>query len=213
MAEAVRAFAPDGAGREAVPVLSALRPVVPGGGLRPGSVVGAAGALGAALVAGASRHGGADGAGGWCAVVGMPDFGVAAAAGMGAAPQRLLLVDDPGDRWPDVVAALVEAVDLVLLRPPERPGAAAVRRLSALARRHGCVLALAAFADAWPGVRLRLRVDESRWEGVGAGHGVLRARRAHVSAEGRGGVWLWLPGPSGEVVPADRGRTRLEIVA
>nr|WP_237418467.1 hypothetical protein [Actinomadura rayongensis] len=197
--------------------MSALRPVVPGGGLRPGSVVGVgghgAGTLGLALVAGASRHGGADGAGGWCAVVGMPDAGVAAAAGMGAAPQRLLLVDDPGDRWPDVVAALVEAVDLVLLRPPERPGAAAARRLSALARRHGCVLALAAFADAWPGVRLRLRVDESRWEGVGAGHGVLRARRARVSAEGRGGAWLWLPGPSGEVAPAERTRTRLEIVA
>src|SRR5690606_4368204 len=113
-----------GAG-EAVPVLPALRPVLPGG-LRPGSVVGVAGpgaaSLGAALVAGGSRHGGEDGAGGWCGVVGLPDFGVVAAAGMGAVPERLLLVDDPGDRWADVVAALCEAVDLILLCPPGRPG-------------------------------------------------------------------------------------------
>ncbi|WP_019634173.1 hypothetical protein [Actinomadura atramentaria] len=221
MAEPARTLAgplPGAAPRPAVPVLPALRTVVPGG-LRPGSLVGVAGhgsgSLGLALVAGVSRHGGPDRAGGWCAVVGLPEFGVVAAAGMGAAPERLLLVDDPGDRWADVVAALTEAVDLVLLRPPERPGAAAARRLAALARRHGCVLALAGpHAAAWPGVRLRLRVAESRWEGLGAGHGVLRARRARVTAEGRGGgAWLWLPGPAGEVAPADGGRPRLEVVA
>ncbi len=76
--------------RDTVPVLPALRPVLPGGGLRPGSVVGLGGlgaaSLGLALVAGVSRHGGADGTGGWCGVVGVPDFGVAAAAGMGWPP-------------------------------------------------------------------------------------------------------------------------------
>ncbi|MEV4006445.1 hypothetical protein [Actinomadura sp. NPDC049753] len=81
-----------GAGPGTVPVLPALRTVVPGGGLRPGSVVGldgpGAASLGLALAAGVSRHGGEDGAGGWCAVVGLPGFGVAAAAGMGAAPER-----------------------------------------------------------------------------------------------------------------------------
>ncbi|MFB4309274.1 hypothetical protein [Actinomadura sp. GTD37] len=206
-----------------LPVLPALRPVLPGGGLRPGSVVGLGGpgaaSLGLALVAGVSRHGGEDGAGGWCGVVGVPDFGVAAAAGMGAAPERLLLVDDPGDRWPDVVAALAEAVGLVLLRPPERPGSAAVRRLSALARKHGCVLALAGpFAGDWPGTRLRLRLDDVAWDGLGDGHGRLNGRRAQVTAEGRDApgagrrARLWLPAADGTVRPDETARPPLELV-
>ncbi|MBO2457186.1 hypothetical protein [Actinomadura violacea] len=206
----------------AVPVLHALRPVVPGG-LRPGSAVGldgpGAASLALALVAGVSRHGGADGEGGWCGIVGVPSFGVVAAAGMGAEPERLLLVDDPGDRWPDVVAALAEAVELVLLCPPERPGAAAVRRLSALARKHGCVLTLTGpFARDWPGVRLRLRLDAVAWEGVGDGHGRLRGRRARVVAEGRDAPGrgrradLWLPAADGGVRPAEPVRPPLEIV-
>ncbi|MFG2000741.1 hypothetical protein ACGFNU_16515 [Spirillospora sp. NPDC048911] len=190
-----------------VPVLPALRPVVPG--LRPGSIVGVAGAgaasLGLALVAGVSRHGGESGTGGWCAVVGMPEFGVAAAVGMGAAPERLLLVDEPDGRWPDVVAALIEAVDLVLVRPPERPGTAAVRRLTALARKHGCVLTVT--GHDWPGTAVRLRIDQAEWIGLGDGHGRLRGRRARIVAEGRGApgagrrTWVWLPGPDGEVAP------------
>ena len=206
-----------------VPVLPALRTVVPGGGLRPGSAVGldgpGAASLGLALVAGVSAHGGEDGAGGWCGVVGLPGFGVAAAAGMGAAPERLLLVDEPGDRWPDVVAALAEAVDLVLLCPPERPGAAAVRRLSALARKHGCVLTLTgAFARDWPGARLRLRVEDPAWEGLAEGHGRLTGRRVEVVAEGRDApgagrrAGLWLPAPDGTVRPVETARPPLELV-
>ncbi|WP_245667515.1 hypothetical protein [Actinomadura macra] len=199
------------AGPAAVPVLPALRPVIPGGGLRPGSIVGLSGpgasSLGLALVAGVGAHGGEDGTGGWCGVVGIPDFGVLAAAGMGAVPERLLLVDEPGERWPDVVAALAEAVELILLRPPERPAAAAVRRLSALARKHGCVLALTgAHAGGWPGVRLRLRLEDIAWQGLGDGHGRLRGRLADVVAEGSGAgrrARLWFPGPDGAVADDD----------
>lgn len=212
----------DRASFETVPVLPALRPVLPGG-LRPGSVVGldglGAASLGLALVAGVSLHGGEEGAGGWCGVVGLPDFGVAAAAGMGAAPERLLLVDDPGERWPDVVAALCEAVDLILLAPPERPGSAAVRRLSALARKHGSVLALTgAFASEWPGTRLRLRLEDAAWEGLADGHGRLTGRRVQVVAEGRDApgrsrrARLWLPAPDGTVKPDETVRPPLELV-
>ncbi|MEW2353897.1 hypothetical protein [Spirillospora sp. NPDC029432] len=248
MADAAPAGAPPmDAPCAGLPVLPALRPLLPGG-LRPGSAVGVAGpgsaSLGLALVAGVSRRAGeaggageADAAGaagagdggGWCAIVGLPDLGLAAAAGMGAAPERLLLVDEPGERWPDVVAALAEAVDLVLLNVVERPAAPAVRRLSALARKHGCVLALTgAYAREWPGTRLRLRVADSEWRGLGDGHGVLRGRRARVVADAPGRErdgWLWLPGPDGAVTPAgppavgpagrpDRpGRPRLDVVA
>lgn len=201
-----------------MPVLPALRAVVPGGGLRPGSVVGVqgpgSGSLGLALVAGVSRHGG------WCAAVGLPEFGVLAAAGMGAEPERLLLVDDPGDRWGDVVAALIEAVDLILIRPPERPGPAIVRRLGALARKHGCVLTVTgSAARAWDGAQLRLHIDRSEWTGLGDGHGHLHGRRARITAEGRGaagparGTWVWMPGPDGTVSTVEETRPSLEVVA
>jgi hypothetical protein len=210
-----------------VPVLPALRPVLPDGGLRPGSVVcvdgPGAGSLGLALIAGASQDLSSRG-GGWCAVVGLPEFGVVAAAGMGADPARLLLVDEPGDRWPDVLAALFEAVDLVLVRLPQRPAqrlAPAVgRRLTALARKHGCVLAV---AGTWEGAQLRLRVDTTEWTGLGDGHGQLLGRRARVIADGRGAAargreaWVWLPGPDGLVSSAEETPTsrhgRLEVVA
>ncbi|HEY8480523.1 MAG TPA: hypothetical protein VIL71_11890 [Spirillospora sp.] len=222
MPDTVSVGASAGAPAGTLPVLPALRPAVPGG-LRPGSVVGVEGpgaaSLGLALVAGVSRHGGENGAGGWCGVVGLRDFGVVAAVDMGAAPERLLLVDDPGERWPDVVAALCEAVDLILLRPPERPGSAAVRRLPALARRHGCVLALTGpSAREWPGVRLRLRLDGGVWEGLGDGHGRLTGRRVQIVAEGRDApgrgrrARVWLPAPDGSVVPDETARPPLELV-
>jgi hypothetical protein len=206
--------------RETVPVLPALRPIVPGGGLRPGSAVELAGqgsgSLGLALLAGVSRHGG------WCAAVGLPELGVLSAAGMGVEPERLLLVDDPAGRWPDVSAALLEAVDLVLLRPPDRPAAAVVRRLNALARKHGSVLAVN--GQPWEGARLRLEVSESHWTGLGDGHGHLRGRQARVTAHGRGAAtqgrdaWIWLPGHDGTVSTAELHRPTLprpslEVVA
>jgi hypothetical protein len=210
---------------ELVPVLPALRPLLPAAGLRPGSVVcvhgPGAGSLGLALIAGACQDPSASG--GWCAAVGLPEFGVVAAAGMGADPGRLLLVDEPGDRWPDVLAALFEAVGLVLVRlpphPAQRPAPGVMRRLTVLARRHGCVLAV---AGDWQGAQLRLRVDTTEWTGLGDGHGHLMGRRARVVAEGRGAAargretWIWLPGPDGLVAPATppaTRRNRLEVVA
>jgi hypothetical protein len=222
LVESVPAGVP--AGDDLVPVLPALRPVIPGGGLRPGWVVsvggsgaGAPGAasLGLALIAGAAGNGG------WCAAVGLPDLGLVAAAGMGAEPERLLLVDDPGDRWPDVVAALIDAVDLVLVRPRARagPSSTLTRRLAALARRGRCVLV----ADGdWGGAQLRLGVAAADWTGPGAGAGHLTSRRAHVVATGKGAAgpgrsaWIWLPGPDGAVAPAAApaaGRPTLEVVA
>jgi hypothetical protein len=188
---------------EPLPVLAALRPLVPGGGLRPGWVVGLDGpgstSLGLALMAGVTAGEG------WCAAVGLPDFGVVAAAEMGVDPERLLLVDRPGPRWPDVVAALAEVAELILVRPPERAGSVTRRRLAALGRRDRCALAV---CGEWEGAQLRLRVAASEWIGIGAGHGHLRGRRARVVAGGRGAAgphrsaWMWLPGADGTVTPA-----------
>src|SRR5215475_15543951 len=99
-------------GPGALPVLPALAGLLPAG-LPRGSVIatGAWGLLCLALAAAAS------GAGAWCAIAGLPALGVAAAAGAGLDPDRLLLVPDPGAGWPQVVATLLDGCDLIVLRP------------------------------------------------------------------------------------------------
>jgi hypothetical protein len=188
-------------GETVLPVLPALRDLLPGGGLRRGSVAQAGpwSLLCVALAAGASA------AGAWCAVVGLPQAGMMAAAEVGLDPARTLLVPDPGEGWPQVVAALLDGCELVLLRPPDRPSAQIRRRLEAAMRRSGSVLVV---AGDWEGAQARLFITDQEWEGIGPGHGRLRARRARVVADGRGAAaqprarWLWLPGPDGSVTAA-----------
>ena len=186
-----------------LPVLAALEPLLPDKGLAKGSVVAVEqpGALCLALLAGPSQ------AGAWCGVAGMPDLGIVAAAEAGAEPGRMMLVPEPGQRWPEAAAAMLGACEIVLVRPPGRVSAAVRRRLETVARRSGSVLAV---ARSWEGAPVRLHVNRQQWEGVGAGYGRLRARRAEVIAEGRGALvrprraWLWLPGPDGNVTAADQ---------
>ncbi|MFC6598630.1 hypothetical protein [Kitasatospora paranensis] len=187
-----------------LPVLPPLAPLLPGGGLRRGTAVSVAGdtALLLALAAGAVA------AGGWAAAVGLPDLGLAAAAGYGLDLDRLLLADDPGPHWPEVVSALAGAVGLILLRPtgPVAPQLAA--RLTAVLRRGGCALLV---AGPWPGAGLRLSVRSGRWYGLGDGYGQLRGRQVEIAAEGRGTAArartarLWLPDEHGTARPIGSG--------
>ncbi|MGA5816778.1 hypothetical protein ACPC54_02770 [Kitasatospora sp. NPDC094028] len=200
--------APPGAGASGaapgglLPVVPALRGVLPDGGLRRGSAVSVAGGdtgLLLALAAGVRET-----EGGWAAAVGLPDLGLAAAEGYGLDLRRLLLADDPGPHWPEVVSVLAGAVELVMLRPdgPVPPKLAA--RLAAVLRRNGCVLLV---AGPWPGAALRLGVRSGRWFGLGDGHGQLAGRQVEVVAEGRGSAVrgrtarLWLPDEHGAVRP------------
>ena len=186
---------PDG---DLLPVLPALRDLLPHGALQRGSVVAAGNwnLLCAALAAGPVASGA------WCAVAGIPEFGVAAAADAGLDPARLLLIPALGSNWAQVVISLLDGCDLVLLRPPDRLPHQARRKLEAAVRRHGAVLLV---AGDWDGAQVRLRITAQEWAGIGQGHGRLRGRRAHVVADGRGGWsrsqarWLWLPDPDGAV--------------
>jgi hypothetical protein len=185
-------------GASILPVLPALTELLPGGGLARGSVLAVEqpGLLCLALVAGASA------AGAWCGVAGLPSLGVVAAAGMGAEPSRLMLVPEPGPGWPQVVASMLEACEVVVVRSAVPPSAQARRRLEGVLRRSGGVLIA---AGGWDGAAVRLRVTRRSWAGIGDGHGSLRGCRAEVVAEGRGAAaqprrqWLWLPGPDGTV--------------
>jgi hypothetical protein len=183
-----------------LPVVPALQPLLPGRGLRRGSTVAVArsAALALALVAGASA------AGSWVAAVGLPDLGIVAAAETGITLERLALVPSPGARaWPAVVAAFLDAVDVVLVRSPPRLPAAQARRLTARARERGAILVpLGAWSEP---ADLRLAVTASAWQGLGQGHGHLLARQAEVTIAGRGAAsrerrfLLWLPSPDGTI--------------
>jgi hypothetical protein len=196
------------AGERLLPVLPALRPLLPAGGLRRGSVVAVSGStsLALALLAAASAQGS------WCAAVGLPSLGLAAAAEVGVALERFPLVSSPASGsgpggWAWVVAALLDAFDVVLARPPAGSGsgvrAADARRLTARVRERGAVLVL---SGAWAEpAEVRLTLASAAWEGVGQGHGRLRGRRVEVVTGGRGAaarerrVPLWLPHPDGGV--------------
>lgn len=192
-----------------------LGALLPGGALRPGTVASTCGDLPLllALAAEASRAVGAERGGAW-AVVGLPQLGALAAADAGLDLGAGMWVDQPGRRWPEVVATAVEAVPVVLLGLPagvRGVGRAAgqgsvpdrtVRRVGALLRRSGAVLLVAGH---WPGAEVRLRVSQAVWEGVDSeGYGLLRGRRTRVAVSGRGaerGGELWLPGPQGVSAP------------
>lgn len=187
---------------ELLPVLPALAPLLPGGGLRPGTAVSVAGDTGLLLALGAGAFTEKAGDAAWAAAVGLPELGLSAAAGYGYDLRRLLLADHPGTHWPDVVAALAGAVGLILLRPTGPVAPALAARLTAVLRRNRCALLV---AGPWPGAVQRLSIRTGRWFGLGDGHGQLTGRQVEAVAEGRGTATrprtarLWLPDAQGAV--------------
>lgn len=182
-----------------------LQSLFPEGGIRKGITVAVGPLLGGCslslALAGALTAGG-----GWAAVVGMPSLGLVAATELGVDLRRLALVPDPGGQWPAVVAALVDGFDLILIRPPARVRPTDARRLAARVRERGAVMVVVD-TPGWPEAPdIRLSAGSSVWEGLGVGHGLLRARRVEVVAGGRriGGRerrrWIWLPAPDGGLV-------------
>ena len=147
--------------------------------------------LALALMAGPSR------AGGWCAVVGVGDFGAEAALALGVDLSRTVLVPDPGDQWLDVTAALVDVATVVVVRPAGRVPEHVAEKLGARLRKRSAVLvAQERTPGDWPRCEVRLTTREPAWSGVGAGHGHLRARRMIVEVQRgtapprRGALWF-----------------------
>lgn len=162
-----------------LPVPEALAPLVPFGGLRRGSAVRIEGStsLLLALAAAACREGA------WCVVVGMPDVGLAAAAEIGLPLDRVVLVPETGADSPEVLGAAIDGFDVVVLGHVPHLVDRDRRRLASRLRHREAVLVTAA---PWPGSELVLSVLESRWEGIGPGHGSLRGRGLTVRVGGRG---------------------------
>ncbi len=192
---------------QTLPVAAALRPLFGGGGLRRGATIAlttpadarsplatGSSSLLFALLAEASA------AGSWCAVIGLSQLGLVAAAEAGVAIERLALVPNPGPEWPAVVAALLDGVDIVVTASPGAVSATLAGRLAARARqRCGVLIPVGA---PWPGADLTMEVVSGAWHGLESGRGRLRRYEADVRAYGRGAAvrprraHLWLAGPA-----------------
>lgn len=185
----------------ALPTSPALAPLLPGGALRSG----AAYSVHESVLLAMTMLQAASASGAWCAVVGVPSFGVEAAAASGIDLERLVLVPDPGDQWLTVTAALADVATIVLTRPLGRVTPGDVARLGARLRQRGAALVA---LGSWPGAEASLRVTDSSWQGIGRGFGYLSERRATVVATTRAGAGrprsaeLLLPAADGTVQPS-----------
>lgn len=137
--------------------------------------------------------------GSWVVVMGLPELAPSAVHDVGLDPARVAFVD-PGTtgRHLDALAALVGAVDLVVIdaRLPLR--AADARRLAARARERGSVMVVVqpgvdpsrwrtggSVPRIWP-ADVACTVRAERWWGVERGNGHLRSRELEVHVTGRG---------------------------
>jgi hypothetical protein len=180
-----------------LPTHPAVSELLAGASLRGGSVYSVRGsaALVMALMAGPSAEGA------WCGVVGMPSFGAEAARGLGVDLERLVLVPDPGRDWLNVVAALVDALTVVVVRPPGEVTPGEASRLAARLRTRGAMLIA---SGSWPGSEARFEIESNTWTGLGDGEGLITARRVTVAVTGRRAAvrarhQLWLPAADGAV--------------
>jgi hypothetical protein len=185
-----------------IPTHPALARLLPGGGLKQGAMysIENSATLLLALLAEPSR------AGSWCGVIGVPEFGVEAAASFGIDLERLVLVPNPGDQWLAVTAAIADVLGVVVLKPPARTADGRARvsdgnisRLAARLRQRGSTLIV---AGSWPQGEAMLSLSESSWSGIGAGYGHLSAREVTVTVSTRLGgrprsARMWLPDAAG----------------
>ena len=133
-------------------------------------------------------------AGGHVAVVGLPDFGLLAAAEMGADLSRLAVIPKPGTDPVEVAAVLMDGMALVVLGLAGRCiPATRARAVVARARQRGCTL-LVTQGD-WQGASMRMDARVSGYEittGPGdssgmpvAGYGRISAVRVSIRIRGR----------------------------
>ncbi len=141
------------------------------------------------MLAGPSQHGS------WCAVVGLPDLGVEAAADLGVDLTRLVLVPEPAPRqWSTTIATLIEVTDVIVAAPAHLSPAELGRLDSRLRTRHTTLVV----TGPWPR-SATVAVTTERWEGLGQGHGALLRRQVRLEVTERHrerSVRLTLPPPS-----------------
>lgn len=163
-----------------MPTHEALADLLPDGGLREGATyaLSPSSALVMALLVGPSQ------AGSWCGVVGMPEFGVEAAEGIGIDLDRLVLVPHPGDAWLTVTASIADALGIVVVRPGRVASDGAIAKLAGRLRERGSTLLV---LGPWPQAEAMISLTESHWSGLGDGHGYLSEREVTITVSSKRG--------------------------
>lgn len=164
-----------------LPTHPGLRPLLPGAAIHAGSAYAVHGSwrLALAFLAEASSSGA------WCGVIGCPSFGAEAAATLGVALDRCILVPHPGPDGAALAGALSEVLTITLLHAPGHPPAGSAERIAARLREHGSALIV---TGTWPGTAASFNVTDSRWEGLSRGFGSLGVHELSVSARSSLGV-------------------------
>lgn len=174
----IRAMQATGLGARTLPTRPELAPLLPGGALKAGVAYAVPDSLTLAmlLMAGPSA------AGGWCAAIGVPDFGIEAAAGFGVDLDRLVLVPEPGEAWLAVAAQVADVLPVVLLRPPARAAAGEAARLASRLRQRGSTLLV---LGPWAQAEATLEIETTSWTGIGTGSGYLAGRDVRIAVTAR----------------------------
>ncbi|WP_167105674.1 hypothetical protein [Mycobacterium sp. DL592] len=169
-----------------LPIPESLAALLPGG-LPRGAVAVVSGARSLPVSMAASVTAG----GGHVAVVGVPDFGLLAAAEMGADLSRIAVIPDPGTDPVEVAAVLMDGMDLVVLGLAGRTVTATrARAVVARARQKGCTLVVV--RGEWHGASIRLDARVRGYEMTAGRSGVpvpgcgrISRVRLSVRASGR----------------------------
>lgn len=155
-----------------LPVPEVLAGALPGG-LPRGTVavLSGAGSLPVSMAAAVTAGGG------HVAVVGLPGFGLLAAAEMGGDLSRLAVIPDPGSDPVEIAAVLIDGMDLVILALAGRSvSATRARAVVARARQRGCALLVT--QGEWQGASMRMDARVRGYETTaGPGFGRISAVR------------------------------------
>ena len=209
LAERFPALTTVAASERTLPVDPCLVGLLPA--LQRGSTIACGGRAGVSLALAIAAAPSREGA--WVGVAGLPELGIRAAADMGVALERLVMVTgDPP--WVDVLAAMIDGFDVVVVgQRAGRLGAGAVRRLQARAQSRGVVMLTVGVPAL--GADLQLTADNDQWVGLGQGHGVATGRRVLVELGGRRmprprRTTVWLPDANGALAALDTHDTTLD---
>ena len=175
----------DGPGYAALPAVESLLPVPESlAGLLPAGLPrGTVAVLSGARSVPVGMAAAVTAAGGHVAVVGVPDFGLLAAAEMGADLSRIAVIPNPGTDPVEVAAVLMDGMDLVVLGLAGRhvPMTRA-RAVLARARQRGCALVVT--EGDWQGASMRMDARVRGYDitaGITAGPGFGRIGAVQVS--------------------------------
>lgn len=151
--------------REHIPVHPALNAALPHG-LTRGAITTTHGStyLALTLITQHTKNGG------WVAIVGAPNINYVTLQDLDANLNNIIAIPHPGEKTPEVIAALIEGTDLILLGPNITLTAGEQRTLAARNRERGTHIIT---QTPWKGARTHLAAQHHPWHGTNHGLGRL----------------------------------------